>query len=138
MSASRQMACRTAGTDRKTLMIITLPAYSHDVDLRGVPLQVVPGGRSWLDWQSVGTPLTHQHYRRRYRGAYGATTTRSSSRKLSGMQPQAVQAMKGLYCCGDCTFPYVGTPAVAASGMWVANSLAPFWRHWQALDLVDP
>jgi phytoene dehydrogenase-like protein len=53
-------------------------------------------------------------------------------------QPQAVLAMEGLYCCGDNTFPYVGTPAVAASGMWVANTLAPVWKHWRAADLVDP
>lgn len=54
------------------------------------------------------------------------------------MQPQAVLAMEGLYCCGDNTFPYVGTPAVAASGMWVANTLAPVWKHWRAADVVDP
>ena len=54
------------------------------------------------------------------------------------MQPAAVLAMPGLYCCGDNTFPYVGTPAVAASGMWVANSLAPVWKHWGAADKVDP
>lgn len=101
------------------------------------PCQVVPGARSWLDWQTIGTPLTHRYFRRRHHGAYGASRGSNSS-ALASMQPQAVQAMKGLYCCGDCTFPYVGTPAVAASGMWVANTLAPVGLHWKALNVVDP
>jgi phytoene dehydrogenase-like protein len=119
-------------------------------------LQVLPAARQHLDWQMVGTPLTHQHFRRRFQGAYGVKTPLdpfaasrggSSSSGSSGgqgatgaaavMQPQAVMAMKGLYCCGDNTFPYVGTPAVAASGMWVANTLAPVWKHWQAANVVD-
>ncbi len=32
--------------------------------------------------------------------------------------------INGLYCCGDSTFLGIGMPAVAASGMIVANSLA--------------
>jgi hypothetical protein len=51
--------------------------------------------------------------------------------------PKPTLAMKGLYCCGDCTFPWIGTPAVAASGMWVANTLAPVWKHWAAANVVD-
>lgn len=96
----------------------------------------------------VGTPLTHTHFRRRHQGSYGikspanplaAGDSRSgSSAGAAVMQPQAVLAMKGLYCCGDNTFPFVGTPAVAASGMWVANTLAPVWKHWQAANVVDP
>jgi phytoene dehydrogenase-like protein len=32
-------------------------------------------------------------------------------------------------CCGDSTFPGIGLPAVAASGMIVANTLAPVGQH---------
>jgi phytoene dehydrogenase-like protein len=51
--------------------------------------------------------------------------------------PKPTLAMEGLYCCGDCTFPWIGTKAVAASGMWVANTIAPVWRHWAAANVVD-
>lgn len=117
---------------------------------------MVPGARQHLDWQMVGTPLTHQHYRRRLQGAYGVkapanpfvagssadgpgsnAAAATAATAAAVMQPEAVLAMKGLYFCGDNTFPYVGTPAVAASGMWVANTLAPVWRHWKAADRVD-
>jgi phytoene dehydrogenase-like protein len=47
-----------------------------------------------------------------------------------------VRAVEGLWCCGDTVFPFVGTPAAAANGMWVANSLAPVARHWAALDAL--
>jgi phytoene dehydrogenase-like protein len=118
-------------------------------------LQVVPDARAHLDWQMVGTPLTHTHFRRRHHGCYGvkgpaqpgargvdgsnsSSSSSSSFQQGAVMQPQAVLAMRGLYCCGDNTFPFVGTPAVAASGMWVANTLAPVWKHWAAANTVDP
>jgi hypothetical protein len=114
----------------------------------------------------VGTPLTHQHFRRRFMGAYGpkdvhnpfkpkisfAASAAAAELSLGGgdveqeqqqqldgalSSPQPTVAMKGLYCCGDCTFPWIGTPAVAASGMWVANTLAPVWKHWAAANVVD-
>jgi phytoene dehydrogenase-like protein len=36
-------------------------------------------------------------------------------------------------CCGDSTFPGIGLPAVAASGMIVANTLAPVQKHLEML-----
>ncbi|MEQ9668816.1 hypothetical protein [Coleofasciculus sp. G2-EDA-02] len=41
--------------------------------------------------------------------------------------------LPGLYCCGDSTFPGIGLPAVAASGMIAANTLAPVQKH---LDML--
>lgn len=114
--------------------------------LAPLALQVVPWARDHLDWQMVGTPLTHQHFRRRHMGAYGpkvmtnqptASSLVSEGDQGTTSAPQAVQPMRGMYCCGDCTFPWIGTPAVAASGMWVANTLAPVWKHWAAANAVD-
>jgi phytoene dehydrogenase-like protein len=86
----------------------------------------------------VGTPLTHQRFRRRYRGAYGGVPSgEGANYTRPAASPQAVQAMKGLYCCGDCVFPWIGTPAVAASGAWVANTFAPVWAHWNAVNKVE-
>lgn len=96
-------------------------------------LQVLPGARTYVDWQTTGTPLTHQRFRRRFRGAYGP----SSSGSPGAQAPQAVQAMRDLYCCGDCVFPFIGTPAVAASGMWVANTFAPVTKHWAAINRAE-
>jgi hypothetical protein len=115
--------------------------------------QVLPWARGGLQWQSVGTPLTHQRFRRRSLGAYCARArTRGSGGGGggdgggNGVQqgapggdgaPRAVVAMPGLYCVGDNVFPYVGTPAAAANGMWVANTLAPVWRHWAAANAAE-
>ena len=100
-------------------------------------LQVLPRARDLLLWEELGTPLTHQHFLRRYRGAYGAKTTGRSSSSGAAQRPEAVVPMNGVFCCGDTTFPGVGTPAVAASGMWVANTLASPWKHWAAADELD-
>jgi hypothetical protein len=100
--------------------------------------QVLPWARGQLEWQSVATPLTHQHFRRRLRGAYCVRDAGGSDDGGGGGgQPRAVMAMRRLFCVGDGVFPYVGTPAVAATGMWVANTLAPVWKHWAAADAVD-
>lgn len=42
--------------------------------------------------------------------------------------------VKGLYACGDSTFPGIGLPAVAASGAVCANTLAPLGSHLQLLS----
>ena len=49
------------------------------------------------------------------------------------------QDVEGLWCCGDSTFPGIGLPAVAASGMITSNSLASVWQHlqlWQDLGIA--
>ena len=37
-------------------------------------------------------------------------------------------------CCGDSTFPGIGLPAVAASGLIAANTLAPVNKHLAMLQ----
>ncbi|KAK3274047.1 hypothetical protein CYMTET_17753 [Cymbomonas tetramitiformis] len=45
-------------------------------------------------------------------------------------------SLPGLYCCGDSTQPGIGLPAVAASGMIAANTIAPVWKHWDLLKKI--
>ena len=77
----------------------------------------------------VGTPLTHERFLRRYRGTYGAAWNAGES-----LFPGSTTPVKDLYCCGDSTFPGIGVPAVAASGMIVANTLASVGQHLQVLS----
>jgi phytoene dehydrogenase-like protein len=76
----------------------------------------------------VGTPLTHERFLRRHRGSYGPAI-----RAGEGFFPGSGTPLPGLLCCGDSTFPGIGLPAVAASGMIAANTLAPLSKHLEML-----
>jgi phytoene dehydrogenase-like protein len=81
-------------------------------------VQVIPDIRQRTELELVGTPLTHQHYLRRYKGTYGpAISAKSSS------FPRATTPVPGLLGCGDSYLPGIGVPAAAASGMIAANTL---------------
>lgn len=68
----------------------------------------------------VGTPLTHRRYNRRYRGTYGpAPSNGNDVWELPGPKTP----IEGLLACGDCCFPGIGLPGVAASGTIAANTL---------------
>jgi phytoene dehydrogenase-like protein len=90
--------------------------------------RVIPDVRSRCDVTLVGTPLTHERYLRRYRGSYGPAI-----RAGEGFFPGSGTPLPGLLCCGDSTFPGIGLPAVAASGMIAANTLAPVQKHLEML-----
>ncbi|OBQ34920.1 MAG: hypothetical protein AN487_16940 [Anabaena sp. CRKS33] len=51
-----------------------------------------------------------------------------------GLFPGGNTPLSGLLCCGDSTFPGIGLPAVAASGMIVANTIAPVQKHLQYIS----
>lgn len=91
--------------------------------------RIIPDIRSRCDVTLVGTPLTHERFLRRHRGSYGPAI-----RAGVGMFPGSGTPIKGLLCCGDSTFPGIGLPAVAVSGMIVANTLAPLRKH---LDMLE-
>ena len=91
--------------------------------------RVIPDIRSRCEVTLIGTPLTHERYLRRYRGSYGPAI-----RAGVGFFPGPTTALPGLLCCGDSTFPGIGLPAVAASGMIVANTLAPVHKHLEILQ----
>ncbi|PLZ95503.1 hypothetical protein CEN50_22170 [Fischerella thermalis CCMEE 5268] len=91
--------------------------------------RIIPDVRSRCDVTLVGTPLTHERFLRRHRGSYGPAIPAGK-----GFFPSSTTPLKGLLCCGDSTFPGIGLPAVAASGMITANTLAPVGKHLQMLQ----
>ncbi len=93
--------------------------------------KVIPDIRSRCEVTLIGTPLTHERFLIRNRGSYGPAI-----RAGSGLFPGSNTPLKGLMCCGDSTFPGIGLPAVAASGMIAANTLAPVEKHLEMLEEV--
>lgn len=90
--------------------------------------RVIPDVKSRCELTLVGTPLTHERFLRRHRGTYGPAIQAGQ-----GIFPGPRTPMPGLLCCGDSTFPGIGLPAVAASGMITANTLAPVAAHVRLL-----
>ncbi|MEM9151012.1 MAG: carotene isomerase, partial [Cyanobacteria bacterium P01_F01_bin.3] len=68
---------------------------------------------------------------RRYRGSYGPAIKAGQA-----LFPGPKTPIKNLLCCGDSTFPGIGLPAVAASGMMTAHTLIPVKQHQAAIQQV--
>lgn len=76
-------------------------------------------------WQAThpralcGRPLTHERFLNRFKGTYGPELA-------AGVTdfPGAQTAVTRLLCCGDSTWPGIGVPAVAGSGMAAAHAIA--------------
>jgi len=77
----------------------------------------------------TATPLTHARFLRRHKGAYGLNIPAG---KASFPGPKT--DIEGFLRCGDSCFPGVGVPAVAASGINAANSIATIDEHIKLLD----
>jgi len=86
--------------------------------------RVIPDIRDRCETVLVGTPLTHARFLRRHHGSYGPAI-----RAGKGLFPGPLTPLDGLLCCGDSTFPGIGLPAVAASGLITANTLATVSQH---------
>ncbi|MEM7554512.1 MAG: NAD(P)/FAD-dependent oxidoreductase [Cyanobacteria bacterium P01_A01_bin.84] len=93
--------------------------------------RIIPDIRYRCELNLVGTPLTQERYLRRDRGTYGPAISADK-----GIFPSSRTPLSGLLCCGDSTFPGIGLPAVAASGMISANTLASVKQHWKMLDIL--
>jgi phytoene dehydrogenase-like protein len=91
--------------------------------------RIIPDVRSRCEVTLVGTPLTHERFLRRHRGSYGPAI-----RAGVGLFPGPGTPLPGLLCCGDSTFPGIGLPAVAASGMIAANTLASVKKQMEMLQ----
>jgi carotene isomerase len=93
--------------------------------------RIIPDIRSRCEVTLVGTPLTHARFLRRHHGTYGPAIAAGK-----GLFPSANTPLSGLLCCGDSTFPGIGLPAVAASGMAAANTIATVQQHLELLNDV--
>lgn len=91
----------------------------------------IPDLRDRCEVTLVGTPLTHERFLRRDRGSYGPAIAAGQ-----GLFPGCKTPIQGLLCCGDSTFPGIGMPAVAASGMIAANTLASVSQHRELINTV--
>ncbi|XRB12196.1 hypothetical protein RI054_04g20320 [Pseudoscourfieldia marina] len=119
------------GLDRRSDEYRQLKEQRSEVLWRALE-KVVPDIRSRVDLSLVGTPLTHERFNRRSRGSYGPAISAAES-SFPGPDTPIV----GLYCCGDSTQPGIGLPAVAASGMIAANTIAPLDRHMKLLERIS-
>ncbi|KAH8053223.1 all-trans-retinol 13,14-reductase [Aureococcus anophagefferens] len=79
----------------------------------------IPDVRDRVKIALPATPLTHRRFNRRDRGTYGAYLPASTGEQLMGH----ATPLDNFYVCGDSTFPGIGMPAVAASGMITAASI---------------
>lgn len=78
----------------------------------------------------VATPLTHRRYNQRYKGTYGPGVNPGKEVwELAG----ASTPIKGLFACGDTSFPGIGLPGVAASGTIAANTIAPVGKQLELM-----
>jgi phytoene dehydrogenase-like protein len=93
--------------------------------------KIIPDIRSRIEVELIGTPLTHARFLKRHKGSYGPAWRAGEATFPFGTAP-----VKNLYCCGDCVFPGIGLPAVAASGAVVANTLVPLKQHLELLDSI--
>lgn len=79
----------------------------------------------------IGTPLTHERFLRRSRGAYGPRVEAGKH-----TLPGHTTPLDGLLLCGDYTFPGIGVPATAASGAVTANTLVSLPKHFEMLGKI--
>jgi phytoene dehydrogenase-like protein len=94
--------------------------------------RVIPDVRQRVVLELIGTPLTHAHYLRRYQGTYGPAISADQ-----GMFPSIHTPISGLYRVGDSTMPGIGVPAVAASGILCANTIAQPEQVIELLGCLD-
>ena len=94
--------------------------------------RAIPDIRDRTTLTLTGTPLTHERYLRRHKGSYGPAIAAGKS-----LFPGPKTPLSGLLCCGDSTFPGIGLPAVAASGMIAAHTLVPVRDHQQTLSHLN-
>ena len=80
--------------------------------------KIVPDIRERVEVEMVASPLTHERFLRRTRGTYGPPLFVGDE-----TIPYAATPVPGLLHCGDSTFPGIGVPSAAGSGMNAANTL---------------
>lgn len=120
-----------AGLDRNGPAYQNLKAQRAQVMWQALE-RVIPDVRDRLQVSLVGTPLTHARFLRRHQGSYGPALWAGQSQFPGPKTP-----IQGLLCCGDSTFPGIGLPAVAASGLIAAHTIAPVAQHLTLLKRLS-
>ena len=120
-----------ADLDRKCEAYATLKETRSQVMWKALE-RVIPDIRSRTTLSLTGTPLTHERYLRRHQGTYGPAIAAGKA-----FFPGPKTPVEGLLCCGDSTFPGIGLPAVAASGMIAAHTLVPIRQHREMLSKLS-
>ncbi|ASC73320.1 Putative NAD(P)- FAD- dependent oxidoreductase [Halomicronema hongdechloris C2206] len=118
------------GLDRRSQAYADLKATRSAVMFQALE-RIIPDLQRRIEVKLVGTPLTHERFLRRHQGTYGPAISAQT-----GLFPGPRTPLPGLWCTGDSTFPGIGLPAVAASGMTTANTLASVGQHRQMLRQV--
>mmetsp|Transcript_5521 Transcript_5521/g.10533 ORF Transcript_5521/g.10533 Transcript_5521/m.10533 type:complete len:202 (+) Transcript_5521:447-1052(+) len=117
------------GLDRKSDKYKELKKERADCLYKAIE-KVIPDLRDRIEVELVGSPLTHERFLRRPQGTYGPALAAGKT-----MFPGPGYAkIPGLLCCGDSTFPGIGVPAVAASGITAANTLVEVSDHLSLLE----
>ena len=116
-----------ANLDRSSDAYRTLKAERSQIFWQALE-RIIPDLRQRCRVTLVGTPLTHERFLRRHQGTYGPAIAAGA-----GLFPGYPTHLKGLWCCGDSTFPGIGVPAVAASGMATAHSLVPVAKQLDSI-----
>lgn len=117
------------GLDRKSDEYKKKKAEAADFLYSAIEKQI-PDVRSRIVYEKIGTPLTHERFLRKPRGAYGW-------RVLAGSDlPGHTTPLPGLHVCGDSTYPGIGVPAAAMGGHICANNMLSVPEHWSQLDRI--
>ena len=122
-----------AGMDRKSEEYLKKKEEAADFLWSAIE-EYVPDARKRAEPGTVqiGTPLTHERFLRRTRGAYGPRVEVGSGQSLPGHKTP----LSGLFLVGDFTFPGIGVPATAASGAVAANTMVSVFDHFKMLDKI--
>ena len=97
--------------------------------------KAIPDVRQRCEITMIGTPLTHQRFLRRHRGAYGGRGWVAEGKTGSGL-PSVTTPIERLICVGDSCFPGPGVPAVAAAGTIAAHSLVKTSQQMEMLSRI--
>lgn len=89
----------------------------------------VPDIRDRIEVEMIGSPLTHERFLRRHRGSYGPEL-RAGEQDFPGARTPVPK----LLVCGDSTWPGIGVPAVAGSGIAAAHAVVGVADQQQLLD----
>ena len=119
------------GMDRRSDEYKALKAERAEPLWRAIE-RFIPDIRERAEVTMVGSPLTHERFLRRHRGTYGPEL-RAGERGF----PSAYSKVDGLLLCGDSTFPGIGVPAVAGSGIAAAHAVSGVAAQRELLREMD-